>query len=385
MRYEKLPIPHSSKPIPATSSPMPQAPSTMAQVVTRRVDVSAATFFRLLGVAVLVWMWLRLWPWVLTFVLAVFLAVTFDPLVGWLNRRRIPRWVGGPLLVLVIALAIGAFLLLAGAELKEQAGLLSKRAGEAREQLRTWIPDEVRQMITGEASGSGSSGSPAQQREQGGGLAYRAATSIVNAVLSILVALVLTAYLLIDGRRTYKWLVAFAAPERRPRIDETADDARKAIVAYMRGNAATSVLAAIVTFVVLAALKVPAALLLAVLAGILNFVPVIGLLLSLVPAVLLALTVSPMAAIVVVAFYLGYNVVESYYIQPKVYGHAMQMSSLAVLAAFAVGAELGGVLGALIALPLAAMYPAVESIWLKGRLGRAPVEDHRRIEQMPEH
>lgn len=63
----------------------------------------------------------------------------------------------------------------------------------------------------------------------------------------------------------------------------------------------------------------------------------------------------------------------------------MQLSSLAVLAAFAAGAELGGVIGALIALPIAAMYPPIESIWLKGRLDPSSVEAHRKIEKSKEH
>src|SRR5690606_27583502 len=121
--------------------------------------------------------------------------------------------------------------------------------------------------------------------------------------------------------------------------------------------------------------------LLAILAGILNFIPVIGIALSLVPAFLLALTVSPTVALGVAAFYLVYNSIEGYYIQPKVYGHAMQLSGLAVLAAFTIGAELGGVIGALISLPIAAMYPAVESLWLEEKIGAEAVKDHRRIEQ----
>lgn len=103
----------------------------------------------------------------------------------------------------------------------------------------------------------------------------------------------------------------------------------------MRGNVATSVITSVVTYFGLLALHVPAALLLAVLAGLFDFVPVVGVILSIVPAVVLALTVSPAAAVGVVALYLAYNAAENYYIAPKVYGRAMELSSLAVLAAFA--------------------------------------------------
>jgi predicted PurR-regulated permease PerM len=104
-----------------------------------------------------------------------------------------------------------------------------------------------------------------------------------------------------------------------------------------------------------------------------------------VPAVLLGLTVSIWTAVGVVIYHACYNVVENYYITPKVYGHELRLSSLAVITAFAVGAELGGVIGALVSLPIAAMYPAIERIWLGDRIGPATVKAHQRIEKSAEH
>ena len=75
------------------------------------------------------------------------------------------------------------------------------------------------------------------------------------------------------------------------------------------------------------------------------------------------------------------DMVENYLIGPKVYGGQLRLSNLAVLLAFAVGAELFGILGALLALPVAAMYPCVEDVWLRDYLGRDAVETHRRIEK----
>ena len=133
-------------------------------------------------------------------------------------------------------------------------------------------------------------------------------------------------------------------------------------------------------FVALTLLGVPAALLLALLAGIFDFVPVLGFLCSSIPAVVLALSVSPLVALIVAALYVGYHLIENYYIGPKVYGGRLRLSHLAVILAFAVGAEVGGIVGAVLALPVAAMYPVVERVWLKDYLGRDAVETHRRIE-----
>ena len=352
----------------------------MADRVTRRVDVSTATFFRLAGVAALVWAWYHLWQYFLIFLAAIILAVSLDPLVKWLDRHGIRRPFASMLVVLAITVTVAGFLSLSGAQLREQLDLVQQRLTETWQSVKAQLPEQVTNLLPGaEAATQGG------ERAGGSSLAYRIGRALFSGLTSILIALVLTVYLLIDGRRTYEWFVAFAPPNRHARIHETAGQARVAINGYMRGTIATSVLASVVTFAVLASLQVPAALLLAILAGILNFIPVIGIALSLLPAFLLALTVSPAVALGVAAFFLVYNAVEGYYIQPKVYGHAMQLSGLAVLGAFTIGAELGGVIGALISLPIAAMYPVVERLWLEEKIGAEAVKDHRRIEQTEEH
>ena len=87
-----------------------------------------------------------------------------------------------------------------------------------------------------------------------------------------------------------------------------------------------------------------------------------------------------MAAIVGL-LYVAYHTIENYLIAPWVYGDRLKLSNVAVVLAFAVGAELAGVVGALIALPIAAAYPAVERIWLRERLGEQVVQEHAAIEQ----
>ena len=126
----------------------------------------------------------------------------------------------------------------------------------------------------------------------------------------------------------------------------------------------------------LVALKVPAAPVLAIIAGLFDFIPVVGFLLSLGITAVLAATVSTTALVGVIAFYLAFNAIENYFIIPKVYGRGLALSNLAVLIAVAVGGQLGGVMGALLALPLAATYPIVERIWLRDSLSEDTVDIH---------
>jgi len=164
------------------------------------------------------------------------------------------------------------------------------------------------------------------------------------------------------------------------RFDATAEDVRREVSAYVAGNLATSAFATVFVLVTLTLLQVPAALVLALLAGVFDFVPVLGFALSAAPAVLLALTKSTTTALVVVALYITYHFVENYFIAPKVYGNRLKLSDVAVLVAFAAGAQLAGVIGALIALPIAAAYPAVERLWLAPYLARSTVREHERVE-----
>lgn len=223
---------------------------------------------------------------------------------------------------------------------------------------------------------------PSGSDGQADGLAEYAlgvARSTTTAAGMIVLALVLTVYLLIEWKSTLEWLMAFVPEKHRTKTRRTLADAREIMCRYMVGTVIASVITAIVTYIVLVSLKVPAALMLALISGVFNFIPIIGFILSAVVAAVLAATVSTNVLMLVIAFYLIFNAIESYLIAPKVFGYEMELSKLAVLVAVIVGAELAGVMGALLALPIAAIYPTIERIWLRDRLNSDTVEIHQRL------
>ena len=341
----------------------------------RRVDISWATIARLLVAAALVWVWLHVWQWVLLLVAAIFIAIALDPSVIWLEQRVVRRIYAAPVVVFLLAGVIGAFLYYSGASLVAEGRIVTGRINEIQDTIVRSVPPEVWKLMPRLDSAGFQLGS------------YFAAfgRAVMNGLLSATIALILTVYLLLEGRRTYEWFKAYAPRQHRPRVHQTALKTRDAILDYVIGNAATSLIAFVCTWIALAALKVPAALLLALLAGLSDFIPVVGFFLSAAPALVLGFAVSIPVGFAVTAFYILYNAIETYYISPKVYGSRLQVSNLAVIGAFALGAELGGVIGALIALPLVAIYPVIEDMWLRDRLGTDVVRDHRRIEQSEEH
>jgi len=342
---------------------------------TRLNDVRWRALLKIMAAGALVWLWLQLYQTVLLVVVAALMAVTINPAVTYLERHRWPRWLAAVAISGLLLLTMGAFGWLTWASLTNQAALLASRFSETSQQLEGRMPQWLQGVLVPDADRISSATR---------GYAVRLAQSTVSAITIGFLGFILMIYFLIEGRRTCDWLLAFVPERHRPRAEQTLQESERVIVAYAVGNGITSLFATAFTWVVLWWLHVPAALLLAIMAGLSDFIPVIGFVVSSVPAVLLAVTVSPTTVLLVVLAYVAYNTVESYLLSPWAYGNRLNLSNVAVILAFVVGAELAGVIGALIALPLAALYPTIERLWLRRQLGEDTVREHEALEHATE-
>jgi predicted PurR-regulated permease PerM len=335
------------------------------------------TILKVLAAAALVWVWLHTWHIFLLVVVAVLLAVTLDPLVRRLEARRLPRWLAASIVVFGLLGVLIAFGVFTSQSLPSQGKLVASRLGEVQREVAGHVPAIIR-----DALGARDAGELAQT--YAGPFVLRVTSAVMTALVVILLAFVLTLYLLIEGRHTYQWMLAFVPTTHRRKVAETAVESQRVIFGYVAGNIATSVFATVFALISLTLLDVPAALLLAVVAGLCDFVPVLGFIVSALPAFVIALGRSPAIAFTVLALYVAYHALENYFIGPWVYGDRLRLSNVAVVLAFAVGAAVGGVVGALVALPIAAAYPAIERIWLRDRLGDRVVKEHAAIQEARE-
>jgi predicted PurR-regulated permease PerM len=346
----------------------------MADTASRRiVEIPWRTIFKLIAAGVLIWLWLTLVSTILVVIVAILLAITLNPIVVWFQARGLPRWAASVAVGLVVLATVGGFVWLTWASLSDQARYAAQYLNDVEGNILSKLPAWLRDAAGG-----------AEVRSWIAPAAVRVGQSAASAVVVTLLGFVLTLYLLIEGDTTRDWLVAFVPRARRARVEQTFVECERVIFAYVAGNVILSVIAFTCTFIALSLLKVPAALLLAVVAGVSDFLPVIGFLLGAIPTILIAMTVSTTTALLVAAFYVAYNTVETYVLGPWAYGDRLKLSNLAVILAFVIGAEIAGVIGALIALPVAAIYPAIERIWLRDQLGEDTVREHTEIEQREE-
>ncbi len=305
---------------------------------------------------------IKLWSIILMLIIAILIGVMIDPIVLWLEAHRVRKTIAVLAIAFVLFGLLIAFLFGLLPAVSRQIGEVSKQTPQLLHRVGVSIPPM----------------SPLRDFILRGVVAGKFAIEGLSAVVFVLVVAI---YLLVEGRRAFSWLITFAPRRHRKRIDITAREMSGVVLAFMRGNVITSLICAGFVFVVLTALHVPLTLLLTVVAFVFDFVPVIGTIIMIVPAALLALVISPSRAVIVVAAYLFYHLVENYLIAPRVYGNQLRLSTLTVILAIVIGGTLQGVIGAVLALPIAAAYPIVERIWLRDRLPADTVERHEELQE----
>jgi predicted PurR-regulated permease PerM len=349
-------------------------PAPDRERVDLHIHLPTRTVVKVLLTLLLVWAGLRLWPPFVLLLISLLIAIALHPLVTALERRGLGRGLVVGLFTLAMCAAGALLVTVVFTSLAEQLSKLVQDFPALRTRVDQRLPAQypILKRVVSEIFALPSSPEIAAHLKRPLALG----TVALSGVVSMFFMLIVTIYLLLDGKRLYAWLIAYIPRVHRERMAVTAEEVSQVVYAYVRGQAIVSVLFTVYSGLVLSILHVPAVVPLAILAGLVDVIPVVGVIIATVPAVLLALTVSPTTAAIVFACYVAYHVVESYFIVPRVYGQRLRLSTLAVVLALLAGTTLQGLLGAVLVLPLVAAYPIIERIWLASYLAPEVVKDH---------
>jgi predicted PurR-regulated permease PerM len=172
----------------------------------------------------------------------------------------------------------------------------------------------------------------------------------------VILTLFITFFLLKDGARIWAWLIRGMRPAAKGRTDQAGYQAWRALVYYMRGATAVAAIHAVVLGVALWLLGVPLLVPLVVLVFLAAFVPLVGILVAGALAVLVALaTKGWVVAVILLGVLVVENQIEDHLLQPLVVGRIIRLHPLAIILALAVGGIIAGIVGAIIAVPFAAV------------------------------
>lgn len=181
------------------------------------------------------------------------------------------------------------------------------------------------------------------------------AINTLTGVLSIGVVLVLTFFLIMDADPIYNHFIILLQPDQRGRAREMTAKMGHRIEGWLKGAVLLSFSIGIPTGLVMWLIGMPYPLLLGVVAGFFEFIPMVGAYLGAAPAVLLALLQPTWMLVAVIAFFVVLQLTENNVLAPSIMGSAVEVPPLLVIVALLIGASLMGVLGALLAVPSAAV------------------------------
>ncbi|MDP9149046.1 MAG: AI-2E family transporter [Myxococcota bacterium] len=330
---------------------MTHALPTATSPASTRVEISPKTIALAVLIPAAAWVLVQLLPVFLVLIASLFLVGTLNPAVAWLGRRGTSRaW--------SIALVFGAVLLVT-------LLLMALTVPSLVEQLTTLAKNEPR-IRARLADSLGHSQLSAPLAEWLRNARYESlATTLAKTALTysarafeifayVVSAVFLALYIMVDRDRLRGGLFALVPRTHHIRLSRILLNLEVIVGGYIRGQILTSALMAVFVLVLLALCRVPNALALATFAGVADVLPYIGVLLSVGPAVIAALAKGPVIAGVVLVAMLAYEELESRFLVPRVYGHALRLPSSVVLFALLAGGTLLGIVGALLALPVAA-------------------------------
>ncbi len=297
-------------------------------------------------------------------VLALIFASTFEPLMLWLRRKNVPSILSTLAVFLLILLLLGGMGFLVVNAVISQWDDLAKQAEDGFAQVLAWVQqlpfapsqDQIeswrQQALEFLTSSTVSSG------------AIAGVGAATNFITGLVLTFVILFFFLKDGPAIWDFMTRPFHGEAAARVQRIGDQTVKTLGAYVRGTASVAAVDAAGIGLGLLILQVPLAVPLTALVFFLSFIPIVGAVLAGTLAALVALVSNGfVSALIVVAIVVGVNQLEGNLLQPVLMGRALKLHSLAILLALTIGTVTNGILGAVLAVPIAAVVWGGVKVW----------------------
>jgi predicted PurR-regulated permease PerM len=353
-----------------------------------RAGSRAAQTLLIAAVAVAVmWVLLQVKVVVIAILVALILASAVAPVVNWLERR------GWSNLLATLTAFLGILVLVGGAftgvvlSVRSEWDTLSTQVSEGWAELQNFLtsgPLPIDTAAIDEAV------SKARDFLTSGSLASGALTGLSAAtqfLTGAVLMIVILFFFLKDGTAMWSFIMRWLRGERRAKLAESIDRGSSVLGGYMRGTALVALVDAIFIGAFLVIAQVPLAIPLTVIVFITAFIPVVGATFAGLLAALVALVANgPVVALALVAWIVVVNQVEGNILQPIIMGKTLSLHPMLILLALTVGTLVGGIVGAILAVPYTAVAWAVIQVWATGYqagydplLGEDPIEPQDRV------
>lgn len=334
----------------------------------QRIDISSSTILRFFLIATaFVFLWF-VRDIILILALSIVIASAIDPVVSWLQARGLPRVFGVLAIYVMGVLVLGALVYLIVPPLAGELQGLAERFPGLLQQLFLQLQDS--QLLSsqnvlfegfGDYLGAVTQGLshtlPQQLNENltSGLSSFMAGIFvIVGGVFSTILVVIISFYLAVRERGIEGFLRSVTPLQHEAYVVDLWRRTQHKMGRWVQGQLILAIIVGVLMYIGLHFLGVPFALVLALLGGLLELVPMVGPILAAVPAVIIAFFQGPVTGFLTVALYLLIHPLENHVLVPQIMRKTLGLSPVIIILAFLVGARLGGILGMLLALPVAA-------------------------------
>jgi predicted PurR-regulated permease PerM len=291
--------------------------------------------------------------------ISALIAIGLSPLVNELERnrflrQRVPRWAAILVIYVCVIAVIVAIASMVIPAVVMQARDLAREFPRLLHQGQQWLIDHG--VLTREISAAEAVQQTAPSTAQDTlGLVANAVLGVIGGVFGLITVLVLAFYLLVDSSALILVLLRLFPREKRTQVNDACRRVTKKISAWLGGQLLLGGIIGSTAALGLYLMGVPFFWVLALIAAVGELIPIVGPILSAVPAIIVALSVKPTLALAVIVFFIAQQQLENHLLVPKIMQRQVGISPVFVIIALLIGGSLLGVIGAILAVPTAAI------------------------------
>jgi predicted PurR-regulated permease PerM len=341
--------------------------------MSQHIDISYQSIFRvLLVLAGLTFLYFIRDVLALIFV-SLFLSAAISPWVKWMHKRSIPKGLSVVIIYLAAFLVIALIVFLIIPPLSQQINQLAGSFPDYLQQIVMGF-SEVQQFNLGSESLDTVQDYASSLQATFASLTegiFSTLASVFGGIIFFLATLVLTFYMVTNEDLFIKFLHQVSPKKHAGYIETFIKRVQVKLGQWLRGQLLLMFVIFVLTLVSLMIFGVKFALVLALIAGLLELIPIAGPILASVPAIIIALSQSPITAVIVIVIYIVVQQIENNFLVPKVMQRAVGLNPIITILAILIGVKLGGILGAIVAVPVATVINMLLGDWRASRRSHA--------------
>lgn len=328
------------------------------------IEISTGSVFKILLVLLSLWFLYFVRDIIAIIFVSVIIAAALSPVVDKLCKAKIPR------VISVIILYLGLLAILSGIVYFVVPPMIIQL-----KQLAETLPDYLKTFsnLIISLRDVGNNGLLNASQETLNSLSnflgsflsniFTTTIGFFSGAAALAMVFILTLYFILDENGIKKFFVSLIPLKQKGRITTIAHKIGIKLGGWLRGQIILCITIGILVYIGLSLMHIPYALTLAILAGVLEIVPIIGPIISAVPAIIIAFTIAPATALMVTIFYIIIQEVENKLLVPKVMQYTVGLNPITVIIIILIGAKLMGILGMLLAVPVASVVYVILDEW----------------------